>query len=99
MDQDEISRRLGENISRLRTLGRQLLGRVEHVSVRALDSGPFLYATNAGRAIEASTNNVHWWLEFWERRDDEYAEPVKECALEGEAEVLRAVLDWLLQAG
>jgi copper(I)-binding protein len=42
----------------------------------------FVYAVNKGRAVEISEDNGGFWLEFWEKSEDEDPAPVKELIVE-----------------
>lgn len=80
---------------RLKTLADRVHTAVDHVSIRGADDGQFLYAMGHGRAVEASINNGRWWVEFWERSDDDTVPPVREVWAATEEDVLRELLMWL----
>jgi hypothetical protein len=80
----------------LRLLETRLRAAVDSVSLRGITDGPFLFATNKGRAVEASTNDGQWWIEFWDASDDPSAAPVKEIVAQGDDEAHRIILDWLV---
>jgi hypothetical protein len=57
---------------------RDELGQFEDPSLRGLGSASFLSVVSKGRAVEISEDNGGFWLEFWEKSDDEDTGPVRE---------------------
>ncbi|MBI3821706.1 MAG: hypothetical protein HY289_03390 [Planctomycetes bacterium] len=68
---------------------------VENASIKGYGASSFIYAVNQGRAIEVSEENGGYWLEFWEKSDDEDAAPVKEMTVDNAQEAAGAAMDWL----
>ncbi len=85
-----------QSISQLASLESSVSNMFEHVSLRGLADGPFLFAQHGERSAEVSTNDGQWWIEFWNKSDDEDAPPVKEITLTTEGDVCDALLNWLL---
>lgn len=85
------------SINRLKQLESRLGPVVESISIRGLSGGPFLFATNRGRAVEASISNEEWWIEFWEDNADPDASPVKEATVPTDYEARQEILDWLMR--
>jgi hypothetical protein len=53
----------------------------ENVCLKGHGLSSFFYVANKGRAVEISEENGGYWLEFWEKSDDEDAAPVKELSV------------------
>ncbi len=83
------------SISHLKSLETRLCNSIDQVSIRGLADGPFLFACHRGRSVEVSTNDGQWWIEFWEKSDDEDAAPIGEVTVASEEEACQALLDWL----
>lgn len=73
----------------------ELVGQFEIVSLRGHGSSSFLYVVNKGRAVEISEDNGGFWLEFWEKSDDEDAAPVKEMTVDGGERAIGETRRWL----
>jgi len=58
-------------------------------------SSSFIFAVNKGRAVEISEDNGGFWLEFWEKNDDEDAGPVKEMTVDSCAKAIQETTRWL----
>jgi hypothetical protein len=66
------------------------------VSMRGSGAGQFLFLENAGRAVESSIHSDgSWWIEVWERSDDENAGPVEEHWADPDDEALALISAWL----
>jgi len=50
---------------------------------------------NKDWAVEISEDNGGFWLEFWEKSEDEDAAPVKEMTVETSKDVVQNTLRWL----
>jgi hypothetical protein len=68
---------------------------VEMVCLKGQGVSSFIYAVNHGRAVEISEENGGFWLEFWEKNDDEDAAPVKESTVETSRDAVDNALGWL----
>ncbi len=68
---------------------------VEKVSLRGEGCSSFLFVESGERAIEASRHENHWWLEFWDRREEHDDAPARELTLDSSEKALAAILDWL----
>lgn len=68
---------------------------LEHVSVRGLEDGPFLFAKQLQRAVEVSTNEGNWWVEFWDNTLGDDSPPEKEATYNSVDEMLKEVREWL----
>ncbi len=55
----------------------------------------FMYVTNDGRAVEISEGNGGFWLEFWEKDEDEDAAPVKEKTVVSCQQAIQETKQWL----
>lgn len=86
-----------QSIAALQSLEVRLVAAIERVSIRGRDIGAFLFAEHAGRAIEVSTNDGKWWIEMWDRDEDEYAQPVREVTVQSDDEAVQEILSWLCQ--
>ena len=53
----------------------ELASQVEEIYLKGHGASSFVYAVNHGRAVEISEINDGFWLEFWEKSDDEDAAP------------------------
>ena len=68
---------------------------VESVSLRGTGAASFLFIQGKGRVVEASRHENQWWLEFWERHQDDDASSVKELHFETNGEAMAAIVEWL----
>jgi len=83
-------------VTDLRQLKTKLIATVDQVSIRGSGMGEILFAMHQGRAdVVSKKDDRHWWMEFWERSDDDHASPVREVTAQSEDEVLQTLLDWL----
>jgi hypothetical protein len=80
----------------LEDIKRVVEGRVDRVSLRGKGMASFLFAEHQGRAVELSWNRSEWWIEFWERSQDDDAAPVREQIAHSDASALKALTEWLL---
>ena len=60
----------------------ELTPHLEKACLKGQGASSFVYAVNKGRAVEISEDNGGYWLEFWEKSEDEDASPVKEIVVE-----------------
>jgi hypothetical protein len=74
-----------------------LEGQFASLSIRGKGASSFLFIEHAGRAAELSWNGTSWWLEFWDRSEDEDAPPVAERMTVSEAQAVEAIQGWLLR--
>ena len=72
-----------------------LAQRFEKVDLKGHGPSSFIYASNNGRAVEISKKNGGFWLEFWEKSDDEDAGPVKELTVESGEGAIHEAAQWL----
>ena len=54
----------------------------KEICLRGHGASSFVYAVNNDRAVEISEDNGGFWLEFWEKSEDEDAAPVRELIVE-----------------
>ena len=80
---------------KLQNMLNQLSLRFAQVSLRGQGHARFVFAQHNGRAVEASTNEGKWWLEFWDVDPDLDAAPVKELTLETFQDAVKEVTEWL----
>ena len=59
----------------------ELTPHLEKACLKGQGTSSFVYAVNKGRAVEISEDNGGYWLEFWEKSEDEDAPPVKELTV------------------
>lgn len=67
----------------------------ENVRLKGHGFSSFLFATSGGRAVEISEDNGSFWLEFWEKSDDEDAAPVKEMSVVAAEQAVMETKRWL----
>jgi hypothetical protein len=79
----------------LAALQARIAGIVDDVSCRGSGASAFLYAEHAGRAIEVSCDSGRWWIEFWDREEDDDAPPVHELWATSDDEAYQAIQEWL----
>lgn len=72
-----------------------LAAHMDQVSLKGQGRSSFVFATNNGRAVEISEHDGGYWLEFWERSEDEDAAPVKELTVTAAQDAIRVSMDWL----
>jgi hypothetical protein len=73
----------------------ELAGQFE-TAMKGQGASSFLYVTNQGRAVEISEDNGGFWLEFWEKSDDEDAAPAKEMTVDSTTKVVSETRRWLM---
>lgn len=73
----------------------RLKQRFENISVRGEGSASFIYVTNHGRAVEISAHKNGWWLEFWDKTDNENDAPIKEKTVASPEQAINDVIKWL----
>jgi hypothetical protein len=81
--------------TRLAELEAELTPLFEKVCLKGQGTSSFLYVVNKGRAVEISEDNGGFWLEFWEKGDDEDAGPVTELSVEDGGHAIQKSRDWL----
>jgi hypothetical protein len=67
----------------------------EKVCLKGQGVSSFVYAEHKERAVEISEDSGGYWLEFWEKSDDEDAAPVKEMTVESDKDAVRNAIRWL----
>ena len=67
----------------------------EKVCLKGHGASLFIYAVNNGRAVEISEDNGGFWLEFWEKSEDEDAAPVKEMTVDSGERAIQEAKKWL----
>ena len=73
----------------------ELTPHLEKVCLKGDGVSSFVYAVNKGRAVEISEDNGGFWLEFWEKSEDEDAAPVKELIVETGRDAVQNAIRWL----
>jgi hypothetical protein len=73
----------------------ELTPHLEQACLRGQGASSFVYAVNKGRAVEISEDNGGYWLEFWEKSEDEDAAPVREVVVESGEDAVQNALRWL----
>jgi hypothetical protein len=68
---------------------------LEQVCLKGEGVSASVYAMNQGRAVEICENNGGFWLEFWEKSDDEDAAPMKEMIAETGKDAAQHAIRWL----
>ena len=81
--------------TRLAEIQEQLAPQIESASLRGTGPASFVFAVNKGRAVEISEDNGGFWLEFWEKSDDEDVGPVNEVSAESSADAVQEAIRWL----
>jgi hypothetical protein len=81
--------------TRLAGIQSELATHLEMVTLKGQGSSSFIYATNKGRSVEISEDNGGFWLEFWEKSDDEDAEPVNETTVDSSEQAIQETMRWL----
>jgi hypothetical protein len=83
-----VKTRLGEILD-------ELTPHLEKVCLKGQGVSSFVYAVNNGRAVEISEDNGGFWVEFWEKSEDEDAAPVNEMIVETGEEAVQNAIRWL----
>ncbi|MSQ93287.1 MAG: hypothetical protein EXR98_01885 [Gemmataceae bacterium] len=73
----------------------ELTPRFEKVCLKGHGASSFIYGVNKGRAVEISEDNGGFWLEFWEKSDEEDAAPVREQTVESGERAIQEAMNWL----
>jgi hypothetical protein len=81
--------------TRLSEIQRELGPHLDEVCIKGQGSSSFIYAANKGRAVEISEDNGGFWLEFWEKTEDEDGMPVKELTVETGRDAVQHAMKWL----
>ncbi len=81
--------------TRLAEILDELTPHLENVCLKGHGVSSFVYAVNKDRAVEISEDNGGFWLEFWEKSEDEDAAPVKEMTVETSKDAVQNTLRWL----
>ena len=81
--------------TRLVEILNELTPHLEKVCLKGHGASSFVYAVNKGRAVEISEDNGGFWLELWEKSDDEDAGPVKERTVVRSEQAVQETLRWL----
>jgi hypothetical protein len=81
--------------TRLTEIIDELTPQLEEVCFKGQGAASFVYAINKGRAVEISENDDGFWLEFWEKSNDEDAAPVKETTVATSNQGIRKIKEWL----
>ena len=68
----------------------------DNISLKGQGCSSFLYVTHNGRGVEISEDKGAYWLEFWEKSDDEDAGPVKEITVNGGDRAISETRRWLV---
>ncbi len=67
----------------------------EKVCLKGHGASSFIYVLNNGRAVEISEDNGGFWLEFWEKSEDEDAAPVREQTVDSGERAIQEARKWL----
>ena len=81
--------------TRLAEILDELTPHLEKICLKDHGVSSFVYAVNKDRAVEISEDNGGFWLEFWEKSEDEDAAPVKELTEETGKEAVQNAIRWL----
>jgi hypothetical protein len=81
--------------TRLAEILDELTPHLEKVCLKGQGVSSFVYAVNKDRAVEISEHNGGFWLEFWEKSEDEDAPPVKELIVETGKDAVQNAIRWL----
>ena len=83
--------------TRLAEILDELTPQLEKVCLKGHGLSSFIYAVKKDRAVEISENNGGFWLEFWEKDENEDADaaPVKELIVETGKDAVRNAIRWL----
>jgi hypothetical protein len=81
--------------TRLAEILDELTPHLETVCLKGHGVSSFVYAVNKDRAVEISEDNGGFWLEFWEKSEDEDAAPVKELIVETGTDAVQNAIRWL----
>ncbi len=73
----------------------ELTPHLESVRLKGQGVSSFVYAINNDRAVEISEDNGGFWLEFWDKSEDEDAPPVKELIVATVKDAVRNAIQWL----
>ena len=73
----------------------ELTPHLEKVDLKGHGVSSFVYAVNEDRAVEISEDNGGFWLEFWEKSEDEDAAPVREIIVETSKDAVQNAIRWL----
>ncbi len=81
--------------TKLAEIQEELTPHFEKVCLKGQGLSSFLYVVNKGRAVEISESDGGFWLEFWEKSDDEDAASVKELTVDRCEDAIEATKHWL----
>jgi hypothetical protein len=81
--------------TRLAEIQEELSRQFENVTLKGQGASSFLYLFHNGRGIEISEQNGGFWLEFWEKSDDEDSGPVKEMTVARPELAIQETTRWL----
>lgn len=81
--------------TKLSELQDELASLFEKVILKGQGPSSFLHVVDKGRAVEFSEDGGGFWLEFWEKSEDEDAAPVKEMTLASSEQAMRETRAWL----
>jgi hypothetical protein len=73
----------------------ELTPHFENVCLKGHGLSSFLYIVNKGRAVEISEHGGGFWLQFWEKSDDEDAGSLTEKTVQNGGEAINEVWAWL----
>jgi hypothetical protein len=79
----------------LKTIQRELAGRVDSVALKGVGPSSFLFIEHGARAVEVSENDGKWWIEFWDTGDED-AEAVDEMTVANPEEAVQQISRWLV---
>ena len=81
--------------TRLEEILDELTPHSKEICLRGHGASSFVYAVNNDRAVEISEDNGGFWLEFWEKSEDEDAAPVKEMTVKTSNDAVQNTIRWL----
>lgn len=86
---------MGNSISALQTIATLLSSKVDEVSIKGTTAATFIFASHHGRSVEISESEQGWWIEFWQKTDEDFPAPAHESTVQTDAEAVRQSIDWL----
>jgi hypothetical protein len=82
--------------TRLAEIQEELSRQFDKVTLKGQGLSSFLYVVHNGRGVEISEENGGFWLEFWDKSDDEDAGPVKEITVVNSNQAIQEAARWLV---
>ena len=73
----------------------ELSRQFDEVTFKGRGRSSFLHVVHNGRGVEMSEDDGKFWLEFWEKCDDEDAGPVRELTVVNSKLAIQETKRWL----